>query len=390
MELNYYSCLKSATIEKNIAVDDWLRQIQTKTNYSEKILYARQVGKGDVYDKIKEVVPAVTWNFNFDTYKKDSNIVSSTGLIYFDIDNSNFSLSQIDASKIFCHYKSFGGNGFAVIVRADGVTKENFKTTYKKIATLLGIERFIDINAIKKSQYNVLSYDPDLYYNPNSFVFDEAEKGAIPPPSIPKRCNITPKVSSPSSFLIIGEIAPFQKLPFYLSNNRGWFANETDIFENKDGVDYIELFLPATIPMGKRNVTLLAYCNNFVLLNPDWTWEQVFAHLMHKNKKRCSPPDNGNAIAQIVTSIFKLKEDGNLKAVSCKKRKIIFGTKTGLTASDKISHSNTVKGAWKREKTMEIIQQAIKSVSGKVTAPKIVSITGLSLRTVKTYLKLLK
>ena len=129
--LNYYNNLKSPEIKKTISIEEYVNHIRdgylTKT-----ILNARNEGKGSPkYERAKNLRPCVTFNFLFDGYKTDNNIISSTGLIYFDIDVSIN--KQLDYSKILIHHKSFGGNGSVIVVKVNGITEENFTESYTSL-----------------------------------------------------------------------------------------------------------------------------------------------------------------------------------------------------------------------------------------------------------------
>ena len=63
------------------------------------------------------------------------------------------------------------GNGWSLIVKVDGLTPDNFKPSYFHICNELTIEDYIDLNAVKPTQYNVLSYDPNIYVNDEPFIF---------------------------------------------------------------------------------------------------------------------------------------------------------------------------------------------------------------------------
>lgn len=166
--INAYGCIKNPNVISSISINNWFKSI-SNSEYSETIQKAR-IGELD-YNKTKESLPCVTYNFLFDGYKKDNNIISSTGYLYIDVDDDTFDISSINYDKIFAYYKSFGGKGYAIIVKIDGLNLANFKSTYSYVVDDLGIDKFIDIQAIKASQFNVLSYDKDIFVNENSYVF---------------------------------------------------------------------------------------------------------------------------------------------------------------------------------------------------------------------------
>ena len=374
---------------KNISINTWLSQIETGGMYRDDILMARSIGKynkqGKInagYTEIKERIPVVTWNFLFNGYSKDENIISSTGYVYLDIDNPDFAINQLDVKKVFCYYKSFGGDGYSIIVRTKDVTKNNFDATYKHIASELGIVEYIDTGAIKKIQCNVLSYDPDLHYNPISDVFTAKEETTQ---WLQVKRHDGYNVSSLST-TCTHSVASDKKpdLPHYQNDSRTKYATKGQIFTSSVAVDYMELYMPEAIPKGKRRKTLMAYCNNFILLNPEWTQAQVLAHIMHRNTLRCKPPHNSSVVAGLVASVFKNKDKELLKPKNAKKRKVIFGTDTGYSPKEKMSIASKVRAQFQREEAIAKIKTALETTD-KPT--KIAEMVNMSVRSVQRYLK---
>ena len=168
MQINYYSNVTHPNVLSVIQTSNWLDKIKA-SEYSETITQARNGALP--YESTKLSLPCVTYNFLFIGYKKTENIISATGLMYIDIDIPEFDLNILDTSKVYSYYKSFGGVGYAIIVKVDGLSQNNFKSTYLNICKELGIVEYIDTNAIKSTQFNVLSYDENIFINENPYVF---------------------------------------------------------------------------------------------------------------------------------------------------------------------------------------------------------------------------
>lgn len=136
-----------------------------------------------LYDEYKACVPCITPNFLYRNTHEDINIIRPTGLLYIDIDPKkgqpfDFDPKILDKSKIYSYFKTFSGIGYGILVKVEGLTKENFKDTFHAICQDLGISQYFDKNARKASQYLALSYDPDVYFNPDSFLFSSVTKTA--------------------------------------------------------------------------------------------------------------------------------------------------------------------------------------------------------------------
>ena len=171
--VNTYDSIKNPKVVSTTSITNWLKLITT-SEHSATIIKARN-GELD-YDKTKASLPCVTYNFLYNDYKKDKNIISGTGFIYIDIDDESFDVNLLESDKVYAYYKSFGGNGYAIIVKVEGLTLQNFKSTYRSIIEQLRIESYIDFNAIKASQFNVLSYDENIFINENSIIFQPVNK----------------------------------------------------------------------------------------------------------------------------------------------------------------------------------------------------------------------
>ena len=136
----------------------------------ETILLARKAKEGGnekLYDNYKLSLPCFTFNFLFKNVKKNENIKAPTGFIYIDQDDC-IDL-DINNEYIFATWLSVSGTGRVILVRVEGLSSDNFKATYSQVSELLGVET--DKDAAKATQYNIHSYDPELFHNENSLVF---------------------------------------------------------------------------------------------------------------------------------------------------------------------------------------------------------------------------
>ena len=176
-QINAYKSIKSPKVDSTIPITDWFTLIKN-SSYSDLITKAR-LGNLD-YDKTKGSLPCVTYNFVFDGYKTNENIITSTGLIYIDIDNPTFDINKLDTSKVHSYYRSFGGKGYAVLVKVSGVTLNNFDSTYASVTNELGLIEYVDIQAAKATQFNVLSFDSNIFINDNAYTFSSV----VAPPSM--------------------------------------------------------------------------------------------------------------------------------------------------------------------------------------------------------------
>jgi hypothetical protein len=336
-QINLFKNLKSPNNPVIITSRDYINYVQNGKD-EQQVLTARNNGKGSkLYDSLKQSRFCVTHNFLFKDYKKDCNIISSTGLLYFDID-SDFDFSSIDNSKVYIHHKSFGGNGCAIIVQASGITTSNFKSSYLAIAHDLGISSCIDDNAIKKSQYTVLSYDPNLYYYDNSFVFTatESEKVSF-------RSNMLSSSYLPANDTLLK--TSNSTLPYRNTNAGDYVESNKEYQVFPEGIGTARIDIPRNISIGSRTRVLMAIMNQVVALNPMQTQEQILNRALVFNSIITKEPLGYEKVIGIVSSIVRYNKEGTLTPINNKIRKVIFNEKSRLSREEKVAIVNKEVGA---------------------------------------------
>lgn len=373
--LNLYKNLKTPTVVSGTTADEWFNLIRG-SQYSDIIKKAR-TGVID-YDEVKTFkLPCVTYNFLYDSYKKDSNIISSTGLMYIDIDDPSFNPEDIDSNKIYASYHSFGGYGWGLVIRVDGLTKENFKYNYERIVDELKLTEYVDTNAIKPSQFNVLSYDPNINVNQKAVVFEADEKHPPLVSNNPEKKAYTHEWGVFSNTLRFDNLDDYKFEGNYITN---W----------EEGFNWIRCWIPIKKKDINRNKTLLSYCNNLVWLNPNITKERCLKVLQGVNQVAFQEPVEVGQLRRVVNSIFSYKEDGTLKPIlDVKKRKIIISKTAGLSYSDKRSLVLELLAERKAEvsiqKLYDIIEDWDWSTYGKISQKKIYKNHPISKKTVEKY-----
>lgn len=209
--ISVFSCVdRSSRPTDTITMDEALMLIKNNP-HKEKILKARESGKlnqektypdgRNLYEHVKRtVVPVVTWNAVIDDYRRKSNISQCSGYIYGDVDSFQKIIDMGKAKdelsarqyawKVLTNkgfkfikgvWKSFGGDtsGFGFLVKVNGLTVENFKSTWNALKDLFakyGIE--LDEQTKDITRPNVLSYDPDIFIREDDILgdFDAVEE----------------------------------------------------------------------------------------------------------------------------------------------------------------------------------------------------------------------
>lgn len=375
--VNTYKCIKKASVVSTLNIKDWFSLIRN-SEYSKSIQNARR--NESLYDEIKESIPCVTYNFMFNRYKNSSNIISGTGLMYIDIDHPVFKIDSLDLSKIYAYYKSFGGNGYAVLVKVKDMTPANFTLTYNSIIKDLDIYEYIDYNAVKTTQFSVISYDTNIFINEDSIIF----------PSI----NVAPPSKEYNNRKREKEI---YTLDWGAKRYNIRFDNLDEIevtgkyIVNRDGYPVIKCFIPYhKVKEGRRTSTLLSYTNNLIYLNPWMSQENAAQILRAVNRKMCYNQLPEDELLGIVKSIFKYLEAGTLQPkFAPKNRKIVFSREIPFQIGEKreiiVMENAKKKIEDSKKKIKTIIDNWDFAVFGKITQRGMYKNHPISKKTVEKY-----
>lgn len=177
-------------------IDDFLQNIENG-KWQNRIFELRAQPKGGKgtderksYDKIKNALPNVTIGGKF-SRRADVGLIEHSGFIAIDIDKLG---AQTDRLKtllsqdqyFYAIFVSCGGNGLCGVVKID---QDKHKISYKQISEYLvkthGVEVSTDKGCNDISRIRYVSYDPDLYFNPDSKIFKT--KKQTPGPKVEKK-----------------------------------------------------------------------------------------------------------------------------------------------------------------------------------------------------------
>lgn len=378
--INAYVSISKPSVQSTITITEWLSQIK-ESKFSGLIESAR-TGLIDK-DVLKQTLPCVTYNFTYNGYKKDENIIASTGYIYIDIDSSEFTINSLDLTKIYSYYHSVGGNGYSVIVRVKGVTINNFKDTYLSICKDLCISEYIDNNAIKHSQFNVLSFDPNIYINPDSFIYNSI--------NIIKTYPIPLKESKKEEH-IGGTGYKIEKGIRY--NNIEDFNIEGEYIENwKEGFQFVNCYLPTRKLNDKRKRIILSYLTNLIWLNPNIEYYHALNILENINNRICATPLSKDFLVATLKTVLTQKNEGKLTP-HVKVRRILFNPNSELNVEDKLNTTSLLlREKFAKEscnRINDVIEDWDYQTLGKISITKIALNRNINKKTVAKYYHLFK
>jgi hypothetical protein len=148
-----------------------------KYGYLSKEIIQLRKCQGEEYKNAKMQLPAITTSGIFSN-RNSENIVNHSGLMQIDIDHVEEYESLFKAicknTYTYICFRSPGGKGIKVIVKINPSTKTHLEQFYA-LEKYFRKEFNVEIDTLCKdvSRCMLLSYDPELYCNPFSDVFEE-------------------------------------------------------------------------------------------------------------------------------------------------------------------------------------------------------------------------
>ncbi|MFK2818991.1 hypothetical protein U0L90_02590 [Flavobacteriaceae sp. LMIT009] len=314
----------------------------------------------------------------FNELKTNATIKKATGFIYLDIDgNTEINLNN---SLIFASWLSVSGQGRGVLVKVNGLTLGNFKTTYVAIAKELNIKA--DINANRATQYCIHSYDEDLYINNDSLTYVAKPHEEI---TVTPRTEILKKKKKDSTEKGVNKEWNYNNI------NDFDFKGRPYLFFPQDKAPFAVAFIPKNIPIGSRNQILSALAYQMRALNPNKLEKEFIQFMLNINSSRCEKPLEDTEVMSISKKILKLKE---INPIFNKKRRVLFNPDFNLTKGEKIRTANKLLGSIKSKKTKTEIESCLNNWNfknyGKVTQKKLARVSKKNIKTIEKYYKFFK
>jgi hypothetical protein len=173
----YPNLLKADKPTSNIDINQLIEII--KFGYIKDIITTLRgpIPKEEYAQIKKDSVPCVTLSGVF-THRDSKNLVNHSGLMQVDIDKvENFELlfnKLCQDDYIYICFRSPGGKGIKSIVKINP-SPETHKSQFKALEVYFKSKFGIAIDSLCKdlARAMLLSYDPDIYCNPFSKVFEE-------------------------------------------------------------------------------------------------------------------------------------------------------------------------------------------------------------------------
>jgi hypothetical protein len=375
--INHFKNCKSPSVISKITVEEVLHKIKYGDENLLNIKKARDYGKGHPeYDEIKKLhLPTYRFNFLVECTAKNENVIGATGLIYIDVDDN---IEIPHSEYIYAKWRSLSNTGYGILVKADNLTLDNFKDVYASLGMILGIK--VDDGARKAIQQNVLSYDPSLYCNTDSKVYECKNSKKASPIDIEKKKR---------GILINDAFANIKKertsnIDTYFE---GDYKTEFLYFEGKEAI--CQPYMPWNgISKGNRNNFLFRLLSQFALLNPTFDRKYLLNKSDYLNKK-IYPNLTKIEINSIVNSVIKKREEGTLEIYPNKERLILFNPNIKFTKHQKRQIVGFVIGEKRSKKTQQAIYEILENWDfeelGQITQKSVISISKFSRSTVQRH-----
>jgi hypothetical protein len=280
---------------------------------------------------------------------------------------------------IYAAWLSLSQLGIGALIKVEGITLDNFRESYKEITQELGIE--FDPMAVKATQANVISSDPQIYINTNS---------------VPKKVSSINNRETKTILYLEDTFSEFEIPEFVVTeSNRVRFnlkvtlpTYNSDCDYYPQGLPYFEAYWPyshkgqhSKIFSGRRHSTITTFANNLIILNPTVSLEQVVSWIHSFNKSYCVEPFTYKEVYKIVEEKYKLRE--TLQPLGIKLKKFwVNPNSINKKQSFLICKSITTK-AHSLSLIQDFIGLELYNTTSKVTLQTIANYTGLSLITIK-------
>ena len=385
--------VKKRDVVGNISLPELIDSIKNPTKVQRIIVdKARSIDKSSKeYSEIKTSLPCFVPNYMHDGYVKTATILKSTGFIYIDVDYS-IEIDYSEFSFVAASWKSLSGVGSGILVALDNFEELNtdlntMRAVINSICEVLDIKP--DSCAVSRDRLNVIGYDLNAYYNPSYTAFDTS--------CIEVKDN--KKVVTRENKMLLNRFDTdyhFYDGDFRLSNldemkEKLNFKDDDLFLDMSDNpIKYTSVYIPKTIPMGKRNDIVFRVLSTIKALNPTLKQERLIGIANHINNNICYEPMDKEELGNIYGRIV----DKNIPLFANKVQKYPFNPIYTLTGRERSAiasgEHNKKEGRKNTDKILECVKKWDFEKDGKLTFIAISKKTGLGYKTVLTRKKEIK
>jgi hypothetical protein len=379
MLTNIFTNIRSPYVQSITEIPDVLHDIKTG-RYQHQITEARSYGKGHKeFEKIKSIVPTFSPNGCFYEKRSTSNLVSLSGFIYIDIDNYSDKESLYHLPFVYSVWRSFSGTGLGVLVSISGLTEKTFQQSWTYLNdqfSKLNIE--IDPQAKDIARQCIISFDPEIYINPDSVPLN------IPAPILKSDTSICSTNTYSNEYYSTSTVDEEIRYVTALDDYHGM-----DYIVIEEGKEYRIAYLPKTISEGHRHKWMSSFILTLIFNNPTISFERLIAEVQSANSNHCDPKLPVEEIVSMTKWCYNKHVDRKLN-IRTRMKKIWFNPESVLSGKEKQVLAGKETGKIKRQKTIEhlvTVYLALQQTEKKVTQQKLTDHSDRSIRTIKKYWK---
>lgn len=408
MNITFYDGIKTHNPSGYLNFQQVYEYIKTSPNAGLIETIRLLKSKGDsYYRQLKLKLPIITPHVEATARKLagdefDKNLKSFTQLMYFDIDDvQNL---HVEKQRIINQYKDFvslvcispSGAGISIFIQIENeLTKENFNLIWNSIRKNELARENIDVKANGIARTMFLSFDPDVYYNPDATLavdFDVDEEQGTDPNTcrLKNNSNINSHFSSTNTITKNSYHLYGIDYVLKLINTTSQVEVDNHIVDVKE-VPYVALYIPKLIIEGKRHSTLYSMIHHLFYLNPELEIDVIYSYVWFVNNVFVRPKLDKHDLLRHFNNVVNQIHSSSLVYVNYKKRRIHFNKNCWyLTSNDKMILAKKLTGIYKRhhnkQKVMDAIQQ-LEAEKKKLTNIAIKQITGMDVKTIRSHRK---
>lgn len=360
----------------SVSIESLVSMIRNPSKeYLDKVSEIRKYPrKSKEYNDIKQTLPCFTTAFNFRGYISNKNVGKPTGYLYLDVDDvDNINLNH---SSVVFYCKSISNKGYSIIVGVIGVTQDNIQEITRSVAQELDIK--LDEAAISKDRLTIISYDVNMYYNPEHtyFLYD---KGELKNPHYNNIHNIYISNDCNGGKIKKDNLSELTKDIDFNGELLKDFGN--------DKIGYTKLITPfKEVTEGNRNTAMNKICYLMKGLNPNISKEIAYSYLQSINIAKFVPSLNDFELNSIIDSVFKIE---NIELYPNTFRRFIYNPYYDLSSKEKRIENIKVLNKSRVSKTKEELENIIENwnfkCDGKITQSKLTKASNKNKKTIEKY-----
>jgi hypothetical protein len=388
---------RNKSVKNEIKVKDALQMIKEGA-FKHQVNSARKIDKAvdlTSYTAVKNTIPTWTPSANFHHTKEKKNLKSLTGLYYLDIDKQSVDPDKLKSMDIiYAFWSSVSNNGYGLLIKCNYLTPDNYLKVWNEFDAIFQNENlFLDKYAKGFSRQCVFSFDPNIYINENSIIYN----CNIPLPK-PKAKKIKDYVPLEIELTEEEKLAKlFDNIPWVSDKKRIQLRKILDDYEGKnyifkkEGLDTRNVWINPEIKEGHRNATLSDITIGVIYNNPEIDIDKLRKYILSINNNNCKPPLITDEVSTLVNSIY-LRNVRKELVIDTKKKYTFFNPDVEMSVKEKISIGAKNAAIVRKEKRLAQLQflyNELKLNYPKVTQKLLSDNSGVSIETIKRYWKLM-